>query len=64
MSEQFEYGVIYAVSTLIRVHDEPSLALDILKESGIDIKKPNATKYDLAPIYDSLGIERDWSDEE
>lgn len=60
----FENGVIYAVSTLIRIHDEPSIALDILKESGIDITKSSAPKYDLVPIYDALGITREWDEEE
>lgn len=61
---EFQQGVIYAVSTLIRIHDEPGMALDILKESGIDIEKVDAPKYDLAPIYEALGIEKDWSEEE
>lgn len=60
----FEHGVIYAVSTLIRVHGESAIALNLLKESGIDITKSNAPNFDLAPIYDALGLTRDWSDEE
>lgn len=60
----FENGVVYALSTLIRIHDDPSIALDVLKESGIDITKSSAPKYDLAPIYDALGITREWDEEE
>lgn len=62
--QEFEKGVIYAVSTLIRIHDEPGMALDILKESGIDFEKVDAPNYDLGPIYEALGIEKDLSEEE
>ena len=45
-SPNFETGVIYACARLIELHDEPTMANDILRESGVDLA--NGDEYDLA----------------
>jgi len=40
----FACGVTYASAMIIKMHDQPVIALDILKSSGVDILL--ADKYD------------------
>ena len=42
----FATGVVYALARLIEIHDEPSMAMDILRESGVNVR--HATEYDVA----------------
>jgi hypothetical protein len=42
--EYFMDGVFYAVALLVRLHDEPGMAADILKES--DMETVNCTDFD------------------
>lgn len=41
----FECGIVYAAAMLVQLHDQPSYATDILKESGADTSQ--AAEYDL-----------------
>ncbi len=36
--KDFACGVIYACARLIEMHDQPTMALEILKESGVNLK--------------------------
>ena len=42
----FTVGVVYALARLVEIHDQPSMALDILKESGVNVH--HAAEYDVA----------------
>ncbi len=32
---KFEHGVLYAVAQVVRLHDEPQVAADVLKQAGL-----------------------------
>ncbi|MGR5368509.1 hypothetical protein [Photobacterium damselae] len=43
----FELGIFYAAALLVTLHDEPTLAVDILNEAGLlssDISELDATE--------------------
>lgn len=42
----FAQGVVYACALVCQLHDEPGIAKDVLKESGVDVTK--AAEYDVA----------------
>jgi len=44
--DDFAAGVVYALARLVEMHDQPSMAADILRESGVDVKF--AAEYDVA----------------
>ncbi len=33
---KFEHGVLYAAAQVIRLHDEPQVAADVLKQAGLE----------------------------
>lgn len=44
---KFQYGIIHAAVILVRLHDQPTAAADILKECGLnDIDCSKFDKYD------------------
>jgi len=45
-SSNFDCGVIYACARLIELHDQPGMANEILRESGVNLI--NGDEYDLA----------------
>ena len=53
----FEQGLAYAIAELIRLYDEPTMAIEILKNSGYSfkqLKEANVAKYDLDIIKKAL----------
>ena len=51
VDKEFNQGVVWAVARIIEMHDEPTVALDVLEEANIS--KENMSKlceYDLAII--------------
>lgn len=32
---EFEHGVLYAAAQIVRLHDEPQVAADVLKQAGL-----------------------------
>ncbi|WP_153785374.1 hypothetical protein [Pseudomonas sp. EMN2] len=32
---KFEHGVLYAAAQVVRLHDEPQVAADVLKQAGL-----------------------------
>ena len=53
----FEQGLAYAIAELIRLYDEPTMAISILENSGVDIedlKKAGVVEYDLKTIKKAL----------
>jgi hypothetical protein len=53
----FEQGLAYAIAELIRLYDEPTMALSILRNSGISIdnlREGHVSKYDLKVIEKAI----------
>ena len=53
----FEQGLAYAIAEIIRMHDEPTIAIDILKNSGLtfkELKIAGTIKYDLDVIEKAI----------
>lgn len=46
-SEAFDQGVLYACAFLVRNFDQPSMAAEILNESGADVNLADETDLDL-----------------
>ena len=36
MSKEFNWGVVYAAARLIEMHDQPTMALELIDSAGID----------------------------
>ena len=36
MLNQFELGVAYSAALIVRLHDQPGMAAEILREAGLD----------------------------
>lgn len=61
-NSDFIRGIAYSVSWLIKAHDEESIALELLEQSGYDYTDllfAECDPYDLKPIADALGIQVD-----
>jgi hypothetical protein len=50
--EGFATGVVYALARLVEMYDQPSMAGDILRESGVDVRM--AAEYDVAFLRKSI----------
>lgn len=44
--DDFTCGVVYALARLVEIYDEPSMANNILEDSGVDVRA--AAEYDVA----------------
>lgn len=42
----FAAGVVYALARLVDLYDQPGMAENILRESGVDVR--HASEYDVA----------------
>lgn len=50
-SKSFDAGVVWACSILVRLYDQPSMAIDIFQEAGISMNHlRQMAEYDLAPL--------------
>ncbi len=55
----FYHGLAYAVGWLITSADQPSIAIDLLNQSGVSfetLRQSGAAAYDLKPIAKELGL--------
>jgi len=50
----FTCGVVYAIARLIEMHDYPTIAIEILEESGCDYRE--ADKYDIKFLKPELKL--------
>ena len=46
VEEGYAQGVTYACARIVDMYDQPTIAMEILKESGVDVV--NAHEYDVA----------------
>lgn len=51
----FEAGYLIAVANIVHLHDEPVIAVDVLRESGI---RPNAVRRLKIDDYDASVLRR------
>ena len=55
--KQFLHGLAFAVAELVRTHDQPTMARDIIKGGGFELdhfKKARVDEYDLKEIEKAL----------
>jgi hypothetical protein len=53
LQKQFYAGFACAVADIIRLHDEPTIAIDVMTSNGVDLamlKTARVAEYDLGPI--------------